>query len=138
MKINGHDYTASALTDRDYDELTMYVRSKVVETNNAIADELGLQGEERAAQRQEGIFAACKVRYADDTYYDIMGSAMGNYRLGWQMTDKKIPFKTFVEHCRENFQAAMDSIKQAYDLIYPPVVNKKEPADADGKSAEQG
>ncbi len=137
MIINGHSYAVSALTDKDYDELTMFVRSKIVETNNKIADEMGLQGEERAVQRQEGIYAACKVRYADEIYYDIMGSAMGNYRLGWQMTDKKTPFKIFVEHCREDFQAALDSIKQAYDLVYPPVPEKVQGgnADAEGKSS---
>ena len=133
IKVNGKEYRARTLTDRDFDELTAWVRWKFVEDSKKIIDSMALPREDRQEMMTSTMLAASQVSFNSVEGSRIAnGSTEGFARVGWQMIHHYHPKMTVEDFIKEvsdeeTYIENLEQINQAF--IYLNIGGKDESED---------
>jgi hypothetical protein len=103
LKISGKEFEASAFSERDYDEIDLYIQSKIIEVAKRNLD--SLYPSERTQFLQAAIKAAASSGWGTEEGNRIMLTVEGALRLGWQLVKKTgISWEDFHELGRKEDQ----------------------------------
>lgn len=118
MQIDGKEFAACSLTDKDYAEIDGYIQSKVMEVARSQLD--GLTGTERQEMLQAAIKAAASSGWGTPEGWKIINTTEGSLRLGWQMLRKKQPklsFQSFSDLAHKKLASSILEIDKCYTVL---------------------
>lgn len=130
FRLNGTEFSASMLTDRDYADLTGYIQSKYLE----LAKRVG------RAEYRFAIAALPGITWFTPEGMELIGTNEGTARVGWQMIRKRHPdisFEDFIDHLPKQpgkeQDEALEAIVEAYNILHR--VDKGDAPAGAGKSS---
>lgn len=132
LHISGKEFAAYSLRSKDYDELSAYIQSKVLEVALAAIPSTLLQSE-RAEWQQAAIRAAASSGWGTSEGIRIMNTVEGYWRLGWQMVRKEntISFEDFVRICLHKDEEVQKKNLEEIDSVFVVLNTDLEEEDAD-------
>lgn len=133
LKIGGNEFVASILTDKDYGDLTHYMRSVFISIANRAARDF-----ENEDERKELLAIAMKesltIGWGTEDGFNIISSEDGVLHLGFQMLRKRhkgLTFKQFEELARKDLPDSIQQIQSVYSAL-----NSVKEDDSGGSSTE--
>lgn len=114
FKLNGKEFSASMLTDRDIADLTGYIQAKYLETARNSGREV----------YRFAIASVEKVTWYTTEGMELIGTNEGTMRVGWQMIKQRHPDITFDEFLallpkeRNQRDAVLEKVVETYNYLH--------------------
>ena len=120
LRINGREFKARTLTDRDYVELDEYIQHKLLEKEKILIDKMNLSSADRMEMTQAALKNAAVASWATNEGAKIMGTIEGTARLGYQMVaarHSQLSFEEFYEHMNKSNDLLGLAIREINDVF---------------------
>lgn len=115
FKMNGKEFSASILTDRDIADLTGYIQSKYLEIAKSVS----------RADYKFALASLPSITWSTQEGVEIIGTVEGTMRVGWQMIRKRHPDVSFEEflallpkELNDKHVEALNAIVEAYEFLH--------------------
>lgn len=140
IKIGDKSFHMSPLEDVDYDELSNWMRSKVVATaRRCLSDDM--TSEERRELIGAAVERASTMNFGDPKHMDLFMSLEGLARMYWQgvrRSHKKLEFEAFLKLFRANQDAIPEISRVFKELNYTPGERNADDGDEQEDESEVG
>lgn len=118
MLLDGVEYEAYELSDRDYEELDIWIKGYYIESNRKYANAMGLTDEARKEIIDSAVRTASDIGWSTPEGWKIINSFPGVARLAYHMIRKKVPVAQLEKIIRANPTDTVPVIFNTYsDLV---------------------